>query len=63
MGKAKTYLSVTSAVLASALRDADIDVNVFYVEEPEAVPEFKLLRTDPAFNRKKTHPTSFRKNR
>lgn len=62
MGNSKTVLAVTSAVLAQALFDQGVEIEVIHLEdERREIPDFKEVRTDPAFRRDKTHPTSWRK--
>jgi hypothetical protein len=62
VGKGKTILAVSGALLASAMRRWGVEVDVMFINEPDPMPDFKEVRTDPAYRREKTHPKSFRKN-
>lgn len=60
MADRKTILAVSGSILVAALQREGIEVDISF-DEPDPIPDFKELRTDPAYRRVKTHPTSFRK--
>jgi hypothetical protein len=62
MGEGKTILAVGGAMLVAAMQREGIEIDVVYIDEPVPMPDFKEVRTDLAFKRGKTHPTSFRKS-